>query len=67
MSLPPLKIWREGTYDITYTKILFLHDYWTNSHWVFADMQMIKYNFIVLNRIQNILQVWKLFILKVRL
>ena len=42
----------EGTYDMPYKQSLFLCDYWTKSDGVYADMQIIIYNCIILEHIQ---------------
>ena len=60
VSLLSVKIWMEGTCLI---KTLFLHDYWTKLDGVFAVMQIISYNFIILKHIQ----INSLLMLKLRL
>ena len=68
VSLLSVKIWMEGSYDMTFLiKSLFLHDYWTKSDGVFAEMQIISYYFIILKHIQINSQCRKIMMLKVRL
>ena len=55
----------EGTYDMPYKKSLFLYDYWTQSDGVFAEMQIISYNFIILKHIQINSEFQKILMLKV--
>ena len=57
----------EGTYDIPNNnkKSTFLHDYWTKSDGVLAELQIISYIFIILKHIQVSSQFRKLLMLKV--
>ena len=45
--------------------LIFLRDYWTKSDGVFAEMQIISYNFIILKHIQINSQFRKILMLKV--
>ena len=47
--------------------LFFLRDYWTKSDRVFAEMQIISYNFIILKHIQINAQFRKILMLKIRL